>query len=112
MIPLAAGAMVLIYVLRIFVSGALAAYLITSVASFFMILFLVSYFTTIFKTVKGEGEVEFVILREIPTVLGRMVVFGTIFLVISNLRLFFIMPIVFASLLLGLYYWKNKQLAA
>jgi len=112
MIPLAAMTLILLYLLRLFITGAIPAYIVATVASFVMTLFLVSYFTTIFKTIKGDDEVEFVILREIPTVLGRMVVFGTIYLVISNLRLFFIMPLVFAGLLLGLYYWKNKQLAA
>jgi len=112
MIPLATMALMLLYILRLFITRALPAYIVASVASFVMTLFLVSYFSTIFKTIKGDDEVEFVILREIPTVLGRMVVFATIFLVISNLRLFFIMPLVFAGLLLALYYWKSKQLAA
>lgn len=111
MIPLAAFILILLYVARLFISQPLSAYLVALAASFVMTLFLVSYFTTIFKTVKGEGEVEFVILREIPTVLGRMVVFGTILLVINNLRLFFIMPLIFTGLLLILYWRKNKLLA-
>lgn len=43
-----------------------------------MAMFLISYFALILKDVKGEGEEEFMILREIPTILGRLVVFGAV----------------------------------
>jgi hypothetical protein len=111
MIPIAAIALMSLYALRLFINTPASAYIVAAVASFVMTLFLVSYFSTIYKTIKGDEEVEFVILREIPTVLGRMVVFGTIFLTLTNLRLFFIMPFIFTGLLLTLYFWKKKLLA-
>lgn len=110
-IPLAAILIVIIMVARIFITTPNAAYSITILASFVMTLFIVSYFTSMFKTIKGDGEEEFVILREIPTVLGRMVVFGTILLTASNPNLFFAAPIIFTILLLILYFWKRKLIA-
>ena len=90
----------------------LHAYFITVVLSFIFTLFIVSYFSTIYKTIKGEGEEEFIILREIPTVLGRLVVFAAIYLTISHLQYFFITPMIFTVILLLFYIWKKKNLYA
>jgi hypothetical protein len=109
-IPIAAVFLLGIYVFRIFVADALPAYVLTIIASFIFTLFLVSYFSTIYRTIKNDDEEEFILLREIPTVLGRLVVFGAIFLTIHNLQYFFVAPIIFILLLLGLYYWKQKAL--
>src|SRR3989304_4964571 len=112
MIPIEALILITLYFWRLFIDSTLPACIVATVASFVMTLFLVSYFTTILKTVKGDEEVEFVILREIPTVLGRMGVFGKIYFTITNLRLFFIMPIVFALFLLAIFFRNNKSLAS
>ncbi|SRR6266568_564972 len=109
-IPVAAILLLIVNLLRMMVNTPLNAYLLTFVASFVFTLFIVSYFSTIYRTIKGEGEEEFMILREIPVVLGRLVVFGAIYLTISNLKYFFITPMIFIVLLLILYYWKKKVL--
>jgi hypothetical protein len=111
LIPVAAILLLLISITRIFISVPIHAYLISVGAAFIMTLFLVSYFSTIYKTVKHDKGEEFIILREIPTVLGRLVVFGAIYLSLSNLRFFFFLPIICITLLLILYFWKNKYLA-
>lgn len=110
LIPIAALLLLGITFLKIFVTAPLPAYIITVAASFVMTLFLVSYFSTIYRTIKNDEEEEFIILREIPTVLGRMVVFGAIYLTASHLHYFFIAPIIFIVLLLLLYMLKNKSL--
>lgn len=109
-IPFAALLLLIIMIARVFITDAVTAYTLTVIASFAMTLFLVSYFTSIYKTVKGEDEEEFIILREIPTVLGRLVMFGCIFLTINSLQLFFLTPVLFIVLLLILYFWKKKIL--
>jgi hypothetical protein len=111
LIPIAAILLMIISFIKIFISLPFYAYLISVIAAFVMTLFLVSYFSTIYKTVKRDDGEEFIILREIPTVLGRMIVFGTILLTASNLRIFFILPVFFITLLLILYFWKNKSLS-
>ncbi len=63
---------------RFFVESALMAYVVTACASFMMAMFLISYFALILKDVKGDDEEEFIVLREIPTVVGRLVVFAGI----------------------------------
>ncbi len=110
LIPIAAILMLGVEILRMTVTIPLHAYLLTIAGSFVFTLFVVSYFSTIYRTVKGEGEEEFIILREIPTVLGRMIVFGAIFLTLSDLKYFFLTPIIFIILLLMLYVWKKKIL--
>ena len=103
--------MALVTLGKMLVRQPLPAYLITVMASFLMTLFLVTYFTTIYKTVKGPEEEEFIILREIPTVLGRMVVFGAILLTLKDLRFFFLLPLIFSILLLSIFVRKRKALA-
>jgi hypothetical protein len=110
-VPLAALALILISITRIFVNQPINAYIITVIASFILNIFLVSYFSTIYKTIKNDNEEEFMILREIPTVLGRMVVFGVILLTLPYLRYFFILPIIITTLLLCLYFLKKRYLA-
>lgn len=111
LIPVAALPLLLVTFLRIFIEQPISAFTVTVIASFLLSFFLVSYFSTIYKTVKDDNEEEFMILREIPTVLGRLVVFGVIYLTIPYLRFFFILPVVIIVLLLLLYIWKGKQLA-
>ena len=110
LIPVASLLLIIISFLQIIVKQPLHAYIVTIAISFALTFFLVAYFTTIYRTVKNDQGEEFIILREIPTVLGRMVVFGMIYLTLSNLHLFFITPLVFTFLLLILYIWKNKSL--
>lgn len=111
LIPIASIGLIFIFLSRIFIEGQIIAYAITILASFTMTMFLVTYFSTIYKTVKGEGAEEFLVIREIPTVLGRLVVFAGILLFINNLNYFFLVPAFFTMLLLMLYFWKRHLLA-
>ena len=83
----------LVWGARFFIETPLPAYLITVASSFVMTLFLVSYFAMIYRKVKGDQDAEFIILREIPTVFGRMIVFGIAFLVASDIERFYFVPI-------------------
>lgn len=111
LIPIGAILLLVIMISRIWITDALTAYTITVFASFVMTLFLVSYFTSIYKAIKGEDEEEFIILREIPTTLGRLVMFGGIFLTMDHLNLFFLTPAVFILVLLILYFWKRHLIS-
>lgn len=106
-IPFASICFIVLMLLRIVINTPISAYIITLIASFVLTLFLVSYFSSVYKTVKDDKEEEFMILREIPTVLGRLVVFGFAYLTVHDLRLFFLLPLGTASLLLLLYLWKG-----
>lgn len=110
LIPIFALSLFIATVVRIFIHQPVSAYALTLIASFMLNAFLVSYFSTIYKTVKNDNEEEFMVLREIPTVLGRMVVFGTIYLTLSHLQLFFILPAGITLLLILLYVLKEKCL--
>ena len=112
LIPIAALLLLFVTFLRIFIKQPLSAYSVTVVASFLLSLFLVAYFSTIYKTVKNDKEEEFMVLREISTVLGRMVVLGAIYLTLPYLRFFFILPLFTIILLLFLYVVKGKSLVS
>jgi len=73
---------------------------------------LVTYFSTVYKTIKNDNEEEFMIIREIPTVAGRLAMFGFIYLCLQNLQFFFILPMVTIILLLALFIWKGKRLSS
>lgn len=109
-IPITSLLFLCVTALMIAVKQPLHAYILSIFASFIFTLFIVSYFSTIYKTIKGEGEEEFIILREIPTLLGRMVVFGAIYLTIAHLQYFFITPMIFTVILLLFYFLKKKSL--
>jgi hypothetical protein len=112
LVPITAFLLLLLYVIRIFITAPISVYSATVTASFLLSFFMVAYYSTIYRTVKNDNEEEFMLIRDIPVVLGRMVVFGTIYLTLPFLRYFFLLPIVVISLLLLLYVWKRKLLAS
>lgn len=101
----------LVWFSRFFIETPLPAYVITVISSFIMTLFLVSYFAIIYRKVRGDQDAEFIILREIPTVLGRMVVFGIAFLVASDIEKFYFLPIVAMAILLLAVTIARRKLA-
>lgn len=109
LIPIASVCLIIIWGARVFIYNPLLIYIATIIASFVMTFFLVSYFSMIYRSVKNQQEEEFLILREIPTVLGRMIVFGAILMTIANPRLFFILPIFATFLLLAILFYKRHS---
>lgn len=101
----------LIWFARFFIATPLPAYIITVVSSFVMTLFLISYFAIIYRKVKGDQDAEFIILREIPTVLGRMVVFGIALIVATDIEKFYFLPVVAMIILLLAVTIARKKLA-
>jgi len=95
--------------LRFFLKSPLFVYLVSIAASFIMTAFLVSYFSVIYKDVKNNKEEEFLIIREIPTVLGRMIVFGVILFNVNNPRNLFFLPIFASFILIVALIVKNRQ---
>lgn len=110
LVPPTAFLLLILYILRIFIKTPISAYSITVTASFLLSFFMVAYYSTIYRTVKNDNEEEFMLIRDIPVVLGRMVVFGIMYLTLPFLRYFFLLPVLIISLLLLLYVWKRKLL--
>ena len=94
---------------RIFVSGHILAYMLTVAGAFAMTFLLVPYFSYIYKSVKDADEEEFIILREIPTVLGRMVVFGVIIVTLQSPQYFFIFPALVAIMLGSIFFLPSSR---
>ncbi|MEF3691993.1 MAG: hypothetical protein V3574_02990 [Candidatus Moraniibacteriota bacterium] len=104
----ASALMILISFLRIYIVDQYLAYGLTLVGSFAMTFLLVPYFSYIYKSIKDKDEEEFIILREIPTVFGRLIVFGFILLTISHPNLFFLLPLAISFLLLVIFVMRKK----
>ncbi len=109
LVPIASIGLIVIWVARFFVHEPVLAYSISLIASFVMTFFLVSYFGMIYRKIKGDDEEEFLIIREIPTVLGRLVMFGVLLLVVSDPKLMFFLPIVSITALLAILFVKRKR---
>lgn len=109
MIPFASAGLAIIWGMRFFVREPVLAYSISFAASFVMTFFLVSYFGMIYRKIKGDKEEEFLILREIPTVAGRMVVFGVVLLAVSDTKWVFVLPIVAIVVLISILYLKRGR---
>lgn len=110
LIPIASLGLAALWLVRFFIETPLPAYLISVVSSFMMTFFLVSYFSMIYRNIKNDDEETFLVLREIPTVFGRMIVFGSILLAASHPRYFFILPIIAIVFLLALFFVKRRKL--
>ncbi|MEI6650665.1 MAG: hypothetical protein WCL23_04525 [Candidatus Moraniibacteriota bacterium] len=109
LVPIAAVLLSAVWVIRFFVVSPVAAYAASFAASFLMMFFLVSYFGMIYRKIKGDEEETFLIVREIPTVLGRLVMFGVLFLIIDDPRKMFFLPIATIALLILILVIKRKR---
>lgn len=111
-VVIASIGLITLWSVRFFVESPLVAYIVTASASFMMAMFLISYFALILKDVKDDEEEEFIVLREIPTVFGRLIVFGGILYFASSMesqKLVFFVPILaILGLLLFLFYERKK----
>jgi len=110
LIFIASFSLIGLWIVRFFIDTPLPAYIISVATAFVMTLFLVSYFSMIYRKIKNDDEETFLILREIPTVIGRMVVFGSILLVASHPRDFFYLPIFAIMMLLLIFITHRRQL--
>jgi MFS family permease len=113
LVPISSMLLVAVWGARFFIRDPLSAYAASFVASFVMTLFLVSYFGMIFGKIKGDGEEAFLILREIPTTIGRLILFGVILLSASDpVQTFFLPIITIVVLLLVLFVKRNRFVTA
>ncbi len=102
--------MVIVSILRIFVVVPLSVYVVTLFGSFVMTLFLVPYFSVIYRAVKNKDSEEFIILREIPTVFGRLIVFCVILFTASYPQYFFILPAIVSVVIFSIFLFKMKKI--
>ncbi|MFA5994203.1 MAG: hypothetical protein WC823_04560 [Parcubacteria group bacterium] len=103
LIVIAALLMVAISVGRIFSQGQILAYVLTLAGSFAMTFLLVPYFGYIYRAIKDRNEEEFIVLREVPTVIGRLIVFGCILLTLNHPQYFFVLPAIVAVIMIGMF---------
>lgn len=101
-------ALMITSLLQMLVETSFQAYAISLIISFALSAFLVSYTSSIYRQVKGDDEEEFIILREIPTVFGRMLVFLFIILTIHDQRLFFLLPAATIFLLIMVFLTRRE----
>ncbi len=109
LIIIASIAIILVSISKVFIISPILMYSITVVASFVMTLFLVPYFSVIYRAVKNDYEEEFIILREIPTVFGRLIVFGVILVLVNNPNYVFILPAIVGFILLIIFVRDLKK---
>lgn len=108
MILMGAALFVMISIFRIYIEVPVWAYVATLAGSFAMTFFFVPYTATIYRAVKHKNEEEFIILREIPTVLGRVVMFSGVLLTVSQPNLFFLLPA--GAMILFIPYFLKKRM--
>jgi len=89
LIRLAVPLLVLIWGIRIFIQTDLAIYLTTIVAGFALALFTVPYTRLLFAKAKRDRNESFYIMKEFPTVIGRLIILSLFFVFANNITLLF-----------------------
>ncbi len=111
LINIGALIIILIWLLRYYLQGEIIYYILTVAAGFFMILVNVPFTSIIFSLAKRDNVDEFIIFREIPVMLGRVIIFS-LCLILSNLQDSFLLVIglyfLFVILFLGRRSLSNK----
>ncbi len=94
---------VISYFVAIYMPTPLMLYAVTALRGFAIGIFAMAYGAVMFNRARG-ADAQFVVLREIPTILGRMLVFGLAIILISIGHF----PLTFLIVaILSLYFWFN-----
>lgn len=89
-IKIGAIIMIAIWVSRYFFQGPIPYYLLTLAAGFFGALIVIPFSTFYYNLSRKENIAEFIIFREIPITLGRIVIYSLAFLLIGNIKITFL----------------------
>ena len=92
------------YLIAIYLPTQAMLYIVTALRGFAIGIFAMSYGAVMFNRARSE-DAQFIVLREIPTILGRVIVFTASLILISmgHFELTFIIVGLFS-----LYFWFNK----
>jgi MFS family permease len=89
--------MIAIWILRYFVSGPIPYYSLTILAGFFGALIVIPFSAFYYNLAKKDNVAEFIIFREIPVTLGRIVLYSLALIIVSNIKITFLFT-AFASI--------------
>lgn len=89
LIRLAVPFLLLVWMLRTVFAGPALFYLSSLIAGFLLALFAVPYTRLLFAGAKEERNESFFIMKEVPTVIGRLIIFGLMFLFADHLAWLF-----------------------
>jgi MFS family permease len=89
-IRIGAIAAIILWTLRFFVQTPLTIYLITVLIGIFTIFISVPLGTILYKRAKDYNIDEYIILREVPIALGRVIILGIALLLVQKLELTFL----------------------
>ena len=82
--------MICVWLLRFTISNEWAFYVLTIMAGFFMMLFLIPYQSILYKLAKEDRIDEFFVFREVPVYIGRMLVFAVALFFVTKLEIGFV----------------------
>ncbi|RLC37300.1 hypothetical protein DRH27_03975 [Candidatus Falkowbacteria bacterium] len=89
LIRLAVPLLILIWGIRVFIQVEGVMYLTTIAAGFVLTLFTVPYTRLLFAKAKRERNESFYVMKEVPTVLGRLVILALFFIFADNIAWLF-----------------------
>ncbi|MCX6796701.1 MAG: MFS transporter [Candidatus Falkowbacteria bacterium] len=95
----------LIWLFRFFINNEFLFYVSTLLAGFTMTMFIIPFTALIYNTAKENNKnkvEEFIVFREIPVAIGRIIIFSLALLFVSNIKLLF--PIAGLSYLYFLFF--------
>jgi MFS family permease len=84
--------MATLWIIRFFVTSQIAFYATTLCVGFFEALILIPLNSVVYKTAELEGGPQFVIFREFPVAIGRIILYAIAILVAYNVRYVFVLP--------------------
>jgi len=90
LIKIGALMFVFIWLARYFFDGEMFYYLITVAAGFVMMLFLIPFHSLIYSVSKKNTIDEFLVFREMPVAVGRVIFFSLALIFIGNLKILFL----------------------
>lgn len=88
-IKLAALLFIFIWASRYFYDSMIFYYVITAVAGFVMMMFLIPFHSLIYSVAKRNTTDEFIVFREVPTAIGRLLLFTVALSYVDNLAAIF-----------------------
>ncbi len=95
------------WIIRFFAHTPIAFYMITLGVAFFEALILIPLNTVVYDAGKHEGGATFILFREFPVIIGRIIIYASALLLVSNLRYIFVVAAIAG---VCLFYASSKRL--
>lgn len=83
--------MIALWIARYFMAGQITFYLLTILAGVFGALIVIPFTAFVYDYAKKENSAQFIVFREFPVIIGRLVTYSVVLFLVANIKIAFLL---------------------